>query len=70
MSQNGERVTLDKFGNNQIIKGMKNKKNEDFPECYVELKGQLYKISVSQAKKEGVLMWCTITQLKKKNLSM
>ena len=38
-------VTRNKFGNKQVVVGLKVKKNPDFPQGYVEISGKLYKLT-------------------------
>lgn len=56
----------DKFGNPYKVVGIKDKKENGFPYGYVEIKGQLYKLDVSPAEKEGTEYWVRMTQLKKR----
>lgn len=65
-------VTTNRFGEPQIVKGMKPAKGKDgaieaILVCYVELKGQLYKIAVTDAKSDkarekGYVKWCSVTK--------
>lgn len=76
-------VTLNRFGEPQIVKGMKPAKSKDgaidaILVCYVELKGTLYKIAVTDAKSDkarekGYVKWCSVTKKQARsqnNLSM
>ena len=72
-----QRVSLDKFGNKQIIKSLYTAYNKRADKTYdgiftgyVELKGQLYKIGVSthcnkESKHGSPKIWLTVTELKK-----
>ena len=61
------RISTDKFGNPYQVIGMKDKKGTGFPKGYVELCGKLYKIEVSDSKKDGVEAWVRVTQVKKQS---
>jgi hypothetical protein len=56
---------LDRFGNEQVVVGMKDKKGTGFPKGYIEINNQLYKITTSASNKEGVAGWVTLTKMKK-----
>lgn len=56
---------LDRFGNEQVVVGLKDKKGTGFPKGYIEVKGDLFKITTSQSNKEGVMEWVTLTKMKK-----
>lgn len=58
-------VTRNKFGNKQVVVGLKVKKNPDFPQGYVEISGKLYKLTLSRSKKEGIEYWVTIEKTEK-----
>jgi len=71
--QYAQRVGTDRFGRPQIVKGMKPAKSkggtiDKIAVCYVELKGQLYKISVSDANSndKGIIKWCSVTKIDKR----
>lgn len=59
----------DRFGNPQVVVGLKDKKGTGFPKGYIEIKGTLYKITISDSKKEGVEAWVTLTQMPKQRNS-
>lgn len=67
MANYNQRISTDKFGNPYQIIGMKDKKGTGFPRGYVELGGKLYKIEVSDSKKDGVEAWVRVTQVKKQS---
>lgn len=56
-------IGTDRFGNPQAIVGMKDKKGNGFPYGFVEIKGTLYKVEVSNSNKEGVEAWVKITKV-------
>jgi len=56
-------VTKDRFGNDQMIIGLKDKKGTGFGKGYFEVKGTLFKVEVSPARKEGVTDWVKITKV-------
>lgn len=56
---------LDRFGNEQVVVGLKDKKGSGFPKGYLEISGQLYKITTSRSNKDGVEEWVTVTKMKK-----
>lgn len=59
-------IKTDKFGNPYQVVGLKDEKNDGkFPKGYVELGNNLYKIEVSEAQKDGVVLWCRVTKVKK-----
>lgn len=60
-----QKVKYDRFNNPQVIIGLKG--NPDFPSGFVELAGKLYKVTVSNSKKDDVHHWCTITKLDKRS---
>jgi hypothetical protein len=57
----------DRFGNPQVVVGLKDKKGTGFAKGFIEIKGQLYKITTSPSNKEGVEEWVTLTQMPKQN---
>lgn len=57
----------DRFGNPQVVVGLKDKKGTGFPKGYIEIKGTLYKITTSPSNKDGVHEWVTLTQMSKQN---
>lgn len=59
-------VTKDKFGNTKMVIGLKDKKGSGFPKGYGEIKGKLYKFEVSEANKDGIEKWVTVTEVEKK----
>lgn len=69
MAQGNQRVSLDRFGNNYQVIGCKDKKETGFPKGYIELKGVLYKLEPSEAKKDGVDYWVKVTEMKKQQRS-
>lgn len=70
MSNNIQRVSKDRFGNDFVLVGCKpKKKNEKYSVGYVEIKGQLYKIEPTEAEKEGIMFWCKLTKLEKRKPS-
>lgn len=58
-------IKTDRFGNPYQVVGCRDKKGTGFPVGYVELKGQLYKLEPSSAKKDGVEAWIKVTAVKK-----
>jgi len=60
---------LDKFGNEYMVVGCKDKKGSGYSKGYVEIKGQLYKLEPSQSQKEGTEMWIKITKMNKQKRS-
>lgn len=60
-------MSKDRFGNDQIVVGIKPKKGapDSFPRGYFEIKGQLFKVTTSPSHKEGVAAWVTITMVPK-----
>jgi len=71
-----QRVTKDMFGRDQILIGLKPAKNKktgkEFDEIgkgYFEVKGILYKLEISPAKKEGRNYWAKITKMPTKSSS-
>lgn len=58
-----------RFGEDEIIVGLKDKKGNGFPSGYFEFKGQLLKVTLSKANKEGVEAWVSITVKEKKATS-
>lgn len=56
---------LDRFGNEQAVVGLKDKKGTGYPKGYIEIKGDLFKITTSPSNKEGVHEWVTLTKMKK-----
>lgn len=54
----------DRFGNDYTVIGLKPNKN-GYPVGYWESANCLYKMEYSDSKKDGVLGWLKITQLKK-----
>lgn len=56
---------LDRFGNEQVVVGLKDKKGTGYPKGYIEIKGDLFKITTSNSNKEGTLEWVTLTKMKK-----
>jgi len=71
MQNSVQRVSRDKFDQNYTVVGCKpNRKNRDFNQGYVKLKGQLYKIEVSPAKKDDIKYWVRVTEVKENKRSM
>lgn len=62
-------VTQDKFGNDRMVVGLKDKKGNGFPKGFAKIGGKLFKIEYSESNKEGVEGWVTITKTKKRNTS-
>ena len=58
---------LDRFGNEQVVVGLKDKKGTGFPKGYIEIGNQLFKITTSASNKDGVHEWVTLTKMKKQN---
>lgn len=56
---------LDRFGNEQVVVGLKDKKGTGFPKGYIEIGNQLFKITTSSSNKDGVHEWVTLTKMKK-----
>lgn len=69
MSNYQQRVSKDRFGNDYILVGLKDKKGTGFPKGYAEIKGQLYKIEFSESKKEGTEGWVKLTKVVKQKSS-
>ncbi|MFN5771563.1 hypothetical protein [Flavobacterium sp.] len=61
--QGKKRISTDRFGNPYQVVGLKDTKGTGFPKGYAELGGKLYKIEVSDSKKEGVEAWVRITRV-------
>lgn len=61
-----KRISTDPFGNPYMLVGLKDKKGTGYGKGYVEIAGQLYKIEVSPAQKEGVTDWVKITKMAKR----
>ena len=59
----------DRFGQKYTVCGLRDKKNNGFPSGIVTLKGQKYKLTISDSKKEGVEHWLQVTELKKRTNS-
>lgn len=57
----------DRFGNPQVVVGLKDKKGTGYPVGYIEIGGQLFKVTTSPSNKEGVLEWVTLTKMAKRN---
>lgn len=55
----------DRFGNPQVVIGMKDKKGTGFPKGYIEIGNQNFKVTVSNSNKDGVHAWVTLTKVKK-----
>jgi hypothetical protein len=55
----------DRFGNEQVVVGLKDKKGTGYPKGYIEIGNQLFKITTSPSNKEGVHEWVTLTKMKK-----
>jgi hypothetical protein len=62
-------VTKDKFGNNKMVVSLKDKKGNGYPKGYGEIKGKLYKFEYSDAKKDGVEGWVSVTEVSKRDNS-
>lgn len=56
---------LDRFGNEQVVVGLKDKKGTGYPKGYIEIGSSLFKITTSPSNKEGVHEWVTLTKMKK-----
>lgn len=65
MSNQGPRISTDRFGQPFQVIGCKDKKDNGFHTGYVELGGKLYKLEPSASNKEGVASWIRVTQVKK-----
>lgn len=55
----------DRFGNEQVVIGLKDKKGTGFPKGYFEIGNQLFKVTTSRSNKEGTEEWVTITKMNK-----
>lgn len=55
----------DRFGNPQVVVGLKDKKNTGYPKGYFKIGNQLYKVTTSPSNKDGVHEWVTVTKMKK-----
>ncbi|GIZ08485.1 hypothetical protein [Flavobacterium sp. UMI-01] len=55
----------DRFGNPQVVVGLKDKKGTGYPKGYFEVGNQLFKVTTSPSNKEGVHEWVTITKVTK-----
>lgn len=64
-----QRVSKDRFGNDYILVGLKDKRGTGFPKGYCEIKGQLYKVEFSESRKEGTEGWVKLTKVQKRNSS-
>lgn len=77
--RNTQRVSMNRFGESQIIKSTRPAKGKDglidaIQSCYVELSGKLYKITVTEAKSDKVAdkggkYWVTVTKKDMKKAS-
>lgn len=56
----------DRFGNEYMLVSCKDTKGTGYGKGYIEIKGQLYKVESSEAKKDGVSHWVKITKIDKK----
>lgn len=56
---------MDRFGNEQVVISLKDKKGTGFPKGYFEIGNQLFKVTTSPSKKDGVEEWVTVTKMKK-----
>ncbi len=59
----------DRFGNNQAVVALMDKKGTGYPKGYVKIKGKTYKIEVSESNKDNVERWVTITAVSKRSSS-
>lgn len=55
----------DRFGNEYILVGCKDKKGTGYGKGYFEMGGKLYKVEPSEANKEGYTHWVKITKVNK-----
>ncbi|GEL11814.1 hypothetical protein SAMN05192550_2810 [Flavobacterium glycines] len=55
----------DKFGNPQVVVGLKDKSGSGYPKGFIEIGGSLFKITTSPSNKEGVHEWVTLTKMQK-----
>jgi|GEM_PF-4140100 len=62
-------VKNDRFGNEYVLIGCKDKKGNGFGYGFVEMKGQLYKVEASEAQKDGYTHWVKLTKMKKRQKS-
>lgn len=56
---------MDRFGNEQVVIGLKDKKGTGFAKGYFEIGNQLFKVTTSPSNKEGVNEWVTVTKMRK-----
>ena len=56
----------DRFGNDYVLCNVKEKES-GFNKGFVEIGGKLYKVEVSDNKKDGGAYWVKITKLKKRH---
>jgi hypothetical protein len=57
----------DRFGNPQVVIGLKDKKGTGYPKGYFEVGNKLFKVTTSPSNKEGVHEWVTVTEMKKRS---
>jgi hypothetical protein len=55
----------DRFGNPQVVVGLKDKKGTGYGKGFIEIKGDLFKITTSRSNKDGVTEWVTLTKMPK-----
>lgn len=58
---------LDRFGNEVVIVGLKDKKGTGYGKGFLEIGKTLFKIEVSPSQKEGVTEWVKVTKMKPNN---
>ncbi len=59
----------DKFGNNQAIVALQDKKGNGYPKGYVKIKNKLYRVETASSNKDGVEAWVTLTEVSKRGNS-
>jgi hypothetical protein len=56
---------LDKYGNEQVVIGLKDKTGSGYAKGFIEIGNSLFKVTTSPSNKEGVIEWVTLTKMKK-----
>jgi len=60
------RTSFDKFGNEVQIVGIRVPNGKKYGRGYIEIKGQLFKVEVTDAQKEGYQAWVRFTKLEER----
>ncbi len=59
-------VSRDRFGNEFILVGCKDKKGTGYGAGYLEVGGKLFKLEPSPANKDGYSHWIRVTKVEKR----